>query len=192
MVRRRKSLRQETLRQAVAVVAAVTCLSLLAACGEDEKPELKRTPASETPSASESPSASETPEPQPESAKAFIRRWQKASDEMQVTGKTKSYLQMTTRNCDSCRSVAKSIAEVYEAGGEVRFAGSTIDRLTRIGGTKQRQTFEMRLTVPESTVIERAGAQARTLTGGSGTFVIELKRRGASWKVDSSLLRAQS
>ena len=80
-------------RRAVALALVVPLL--LAGCSEDE-PEPKMpdpTPTSSEPSPS--PTESETVEA--ESAEEFIRRWQAAGDEMQVTGDTTEYDAMTPR-----------------------------------------------------------------------------------------------
>lgn len=186
------ALRRWSVRHFVAVVAAVTSLSLLAACGEDEKPELKRTPVSETPSASESPSASETPEPKQESAKAFIRRWMKASDKMQVTGDTKPYRRLATKFCASCERFADTVDEIHDAGGSIEFDGTRIVSLSRMGGTKNQPKFEMVTKTGRTSVVDRSGAQPRTLSGATTTYEIILMQIEDSWKVDSSLQRPRS
>lgn len=187
------ALRHSSLRRAVSAVAVTVCLALFAAGCSDEgesDPESEPTQTSQAPTTpSSSPSASEMPEP--ETAKAFIRRWMKVSDAMQNTGNTKAYLKLATRRCESCKTVADSVDEIYGAGGTVKVPPSRIRRLTRIGGPEAAPRFELVIQVAESTVVDSPGAEPRTLTGGEGTLIITLKESGESWKVDSSVLRTQ-
>lgn len=183
--------RRSSLRRAVAAVAVALCLPLLAACGDDEKPDSGGTTPSETPSMSESPSASETPEPDPETAKEFIRRWQEAEDQMQVTGDTETYRSLVTKRCTSCFELADAIDKIHEAGGSVDFPGSSIVSLARSGGVDKRPEFTMRLKIPKTVVIDKAGAAPRSLPAGETTYVVTLIRRGNSWQVHNQLQRPQ-
>lgn len=183
------TVRRSSLRRSVAAFAVAVCLPMLAACGEDEKPEIKRAPVSETPSASESPSASETPEP--ESAKAFIRRWQELSDEMQVSGDTGEFRKLSTRLCESCKSLADRVDQIYEAGGQVEYAGSKLLSITRTGGSKHMPQFEMERRAGRVSVTESAGAKPIKGAPVTDTYVIVLKHQGNSWKVNTLLRRAE-
>ncbi len=149
----------------------------LAGCSEDE-PEPKMpdpTPTSSEPSPS--PTQSETAEV--ESAEDFIRRWQAAGDEMQVTGETAEYLAISPR-CAACKSLAANVDEIYEGGGSIEFSGSDVVSVDRT--EQQPPTFEVALSVPE-TVVKRPGGASEKLPAGEMRIRVTLGRQSGDWHV---------
>jgi len=104
--------------------ALLAPLLLLSACGGDD------TSVADPPVAPTSPSTSAAHPPHRESAKAFIRRWAKAEQDMENTGETTRYLALSS-GCRACRDLAHQISAYYAAGGYVRWGGWTLLSIRR-------------------------------------------------------------
>ena len=155
------------------VLACGLAVGSLVGCQEAEP-----TPKmSETTAASPSPSASAKPDR--ESAKAFIRRWQKSLDDMQTTGDTAEYVAMS-RTCEPCQGVVEVVEDVFSKGGHIEFAGSSLTKLVRVGQTPP--TFELTKDVPE-TVIHHADGEIERYPAGTTSIQIKLGRADGSWTV---------
>ena len=163
-------------RRLLALALAVPLL--LAGCSDEAKPTPKM-PDSTSSSPTTEPSETETPEA--ESPEDFIRRWVKAGDEMQVTGKTKDYRAITHASCKACRAFEKAVRDVYDAGGSIEFAGTTVDRIVQREDAPP--TFALTKTLPE-TVIRRGDAtDPETLPAGETTLLVILDRVAGDWSV---------
>ena len=151
---------------------------LLAGCSEDE-PEPKMPDPS--PTASEpSPSPTETETAEAESAEDFIRRWQAASDEMQVTGETAEYDAMTP-NCKACQGFVASVREVYDAGGRAEFAGTEITRIQR--SEQKPPTYDVSMNVPETVIYRSDDGEPDRLPPGKTTIRVILDKTKSEWLV---------
>jgi len=113
-------------RRALALTVVVPLL--LAGCSDDEPtPKMPDPP----PSSSSTPSPSETETAEAESAEEFIRRWVEAGDEMQVTGETAEFRQLS-RKCQACGQAADQVEAIYASGGSIDFDGTRVGLLKRV------------------------------------------------------------
>lgn len=166
-----------------ALGAALLAVTLTSCSGDPEpiiEPAPSTSPSSSTPA---SPSATPTPD-EPESAKAFIRRWQAASFEMQNSGEPSEYLAMT-ESCASCDALAEGVLDIYADGGSVRKAGGTVSSIKRVGKADSVLIYEFELRTRQSAVLDRDGNVATQLTGGRARYQINLTERSRSWLVTS-------
>ncbi|WP_374458122.1 hypothetical protein [Nocardioides sp.] len=150
---------------------------LLAGCSGDAEPTPKM-PDPTTSSVTPEPTESETPEA--ESPEDFVRRWQAASDEMQRTGRTKPYLELSP-DCDACRSLASNVDDIYADGGRIEFDGSEIVRLKNAGD--QPPTFDVNLQLSETRIFRKGASSPETLPAGKMAIRVTLKQVDEAWTV---------
>jgi len=161
----------QRIRRTAAALALSSVVLLLAACSEDE-------PGSK---AAEEPTAVETtPVAEQETPEEFIRRWFKASKQMQNTGETSEYLELA-ENCSPCKQIADDIEAIYAAGGEVRFQGDQIKSVGRYGKAQDR--YLVKAQVLPTAYETASGAPTETFPGGAEQFVVTLRTQGSSWQV---------
>jgi hypothetical protein len=160
-------------RRALALALAVPLL--LAGCTDDPEPTPK-IPDPTTSSPTDEPTETETPAP--ESAVDFIRRWQATSDEMQRTGETAPYLDISS-GCRACMSLADNVADIYDGGGSIEFAGSDITHMDRSG--TQPPTFDVDLRVAKTVIRRKEGDAPETLPAGEMSIRVTLKRVHGDW-----------
>jgi hypothetical protein len=169
-------------RRALALTLAVPVL--LAGCSDDPEP----TPKMPEPTSS-SPTSTEpaTEEPEAESPEEFIRRWAAVEAEMENTGDTAEYLEMS-RECKACTGLAEIIEGWYEAGGYVEWGGWRITRITPRGDSTE---FVVRVVSSPTKYKERAKGPVKTYPGGRGAHVLTLKPKGNSWVVTYKAMVAE-
>jgi hypothetical protein len=168
-------LRSTHVRRTLAL--ALTVPALLAGCSDDPEPTPK---IPEPTSSSPTPTPTESETPEAESPEEFIRRWVKAGDEMQVTGETAEYANMSPK-CKACQGFVESVEEVYSAGGSADFAGTRITGIKRYASDPP--TYDVSQRVPETTIRRTEGGQTQTLPGGSTRIRVILKKSKADWQV---------
>jgi hypothetical protein len=168
----------------LATLLATAALALGAnACSEDPEPIIAPPSPSPTPSEpAASPTDDSTEAPEDETAEEFIRRWQAASFEMQNSGKTDLYLALST-GCTSCESLAAGIEDIYGDGGAVRGAGGAVLDIRRAGKVAETLVYEFRVRTSPSAVLDSNGNVETRLTGGTGTYQINLTRNSGEWSV---------
>lgn len=161
-------------RTLVATALAPLVGLALAGCQEAEpSPKMPATSAA-------SPTPTETETAEQESPEEFIRRWVAASNEMQITGRTSDYSEISA-SCQACRRFVERVDEVYAAGGYAEFDGATITKLVRVG--KRPPTFDVSQTVPR-TVIHHADGRVEEFPAGSTTIRVSLGRARGTWVVN--------
>ena len=112
-------------------------LLLLAACGGDD------TSVADPPISPESTTSSPTQEPQQESAEHFIRRWADAEQEMQNTGSTRKYLDMS-KGCKACEVLARTVHRYYVRGGYIHWNGWDIKSIRHYPSSGDSISFTVR------------------------------------------------
>ena len=162
-------------RRALALTLAVPVL--LAGCSDETEPEPKMP---ETTSSSPTPTPTESETPEAESPEDFIRRWVKAGDEMQATGKVQAFRALS-KGCQACADLIRTVQEVYGAGGSIEFGGSKITLLRRVG--KEPPTFELNMQTPQTIVRNAQDDVQDEYPAGTGKYVVTLAGRGDSWRV---------
>lgn len=163
-------------RRALALTLAVPVL--LAGCSDDPEPTPK---IPEPTSSSPTPTETATEEPETESPEEFIRRWAAVEAEMENTGDTAQYLEMSQR-CQACTKLADLIQGYYKAGGSVRWDGWTIRTIEEEPGAG-KNAYAVSVTSAPTRYKESAAGPAKRLDGGSSTHLLRLARSGDSWIV---------
>jgi hypothetical protein len=153
-------------RLALAVAGAL----LLAGCSDDPEPTPK---LPDLTSSSPSPTASESETPEAESAEDFVRRWVEISNEMQNTGETSEYLEISSR-CAACKQVAQRVETVFDAGGFFKTDGWTIRSITDRSGNGARQVLDVRVDSAPTLIKESSAAKEERLPGGDLVYRFRL------------------
>ena len=162
-------------RRALALALVVPLL--LAGCSQDEpEPKMPDPPTSAEPSPS--PSESETPEA--ESAEEFIRRWAAIEAEMENTGDTAAYRELSA-DCTACTDLAEIIEGWYEAGGFVKWDGWRVLSVKPRGGSDTE--FAVRVRSAPTEYKESAEGETKSFPGGPGAHLLVLEPSGGSWVV---------
>ena len=162
-------------RRALALTLAVPLL--MAGCSEDPEPEPKMpdpTPTSSAPS----PTESETAEA--ESPEEFIRRWASAEAEMENTGDTTEYREMSV-GCRACTDLADLVEKWYAAGGFIKWGGWKI--LAIEVRDDSAAEYVVRVRSSPTKYKESAKGPVQTFDGGPGAHLLRLRSRGESWVV---------
>lgn len=168
----------------LATLGALALTCSLAACSDEPQPIIEATPSTgptSDPPPSSTPTA--TPDPdEPESAKDFIRRWERASTTMKSTGETDLYLAMT-KDCSSCEAVAQQVTSIYEAGGSVVDQGSAVSSILRRGGGRGQVVVDYTVEAQPSKVLDSEGNVEARFPGGKSTYQVNLERTQSTWLV---------
>jgi len=162
-------------RRALALTLVI--LLLLAGCSDEPEPTPK-IPEPTTSSATPTPTASETPEA--ESAEDFIRRWAATEAEMENTGETAEYRQIS-KGCVACNDLADLIEDWYAAGGYVEWDGWRIQSIKAMASGSDE--FVVRVRSSPTTYKESARGPVKTFDGGPGAHALTLEQQGKSWLV---------
>ncbi|MBA3783381.1 MAG: hypothetical protein H0X12_16205 [Nocardioides sp.] len=151
-------------------------LTLFAGCSEDDPvPKMPKTSAA---APTPSPTTSPTPQSEADEAEALIRQWAELGVEMQNTGKTAAYLAITSDECVSCKRVAKSIEQLYAAGGEIELPGKRILDVRKSRRYTGRGVYEVRLLAEPSRYRESPTAPWQQFEGGETTNDVTVTREG--------------
>jgi hypothetical protein len=151
---------------------------LLAGCSDDAAP----TPKMPEPSTSSStPTPTESEAPEAESPEEFVRRWVEVDREMQNTGETGAYEEISSK-CKTCMSVAARVASIYEAGGFVKTDGLTIQRIVDQSAADGRKTLDVTVRSSPTVYKESAGGDEQRLPGGTVTYRMRLNA-AAPWRL---------
>lgn len=173
------------MRTLLATAATVLLLGTLAACSDDA-PQPTFQPSTEAATSSPPPSASDPPPssdpPKPETAASFLRRWQAEAFEMQNSGDTTAYREMSLR-CESCDSLADRVDSVYDAGGWIRTDGGSVRNLKEVGGQGRLHIFEYVLKSAPTIYRQTSEGSKQRLGGGTARYQVNVLRRGDSYGV---------
>ena len=160
------------------ILALVLAGPLLLAGCSDPEPILPDPPPTSPSPTTPSPSDSETPES--ESAEDFIRRWAAAETQMENTGDTAEYRDLSV-GCKACTDLADLVEKWYEAGGFIEWDGWDIEGVKPRGDNGSE--FVVRVTSSPTRYKESKSGPLKTFDGGPGAHLLELKQRGDSWVV---------
>ena len=152
-------------------LAALTCCGLLAlASCSDDSSSSAGAPTPTPTSASSEP----LPTQEKETPEEFVRRWVEVDREMQNSGDTAEYRELTN-GCTACKGVADQIDDIYAAGGYVKTDGLLIKRV-RAGRPDSNNEVEVRLAVTSTPTeyVEAAGGPKQSLPGGPVTYLVTL------------------
>jgi hypothetical protein len=163
-------------RRALALTLAVPVL--LAGCSDDPEPTPKMP---EPTSSSPSPSPTESEEPEAESPEEFIRRWVEASNEMQNTGETAEYLELSG-DCPQCKQVAARVEAAFDAGGFFRTNGWSILKITDRSRSAKRPVLDLRVDSAPTTLKEAKSDEVVRYPGGILVYRFRL-RASSPWTI---------
>jgi|GEM_PF-2073557 len=169
----------------LATLGALALACSLAACADDPDPIIETgtspsaNPTSDPPP-SPTPVATPTPD-EPESAKAFIRRWQDANVQMQRTGRTSRFRALGLR-CRSCDQIADRVDEVYGSGGAIDIGESELFDLKLVGKSGATRVFEFRTRSSPIAITDKSGDVVQQFTGGLESFQINVQLTSKQWR----------
>ncbi|GAB3421922.1 DUF6318 family protein [Flindersiella endophytica] len=168
------------------------CALAISGCNGGGSPEgTTLTGDGDTTTASASPTTTASPTPtkttgttQPETEEQkVIRTFVAALNTMTASGDTKPFLALCTSKSEGCAVAAKSIADVYKAGGS--FDGPTY-RITdwALAPTgKNPVKVQAYLAYDAYTYTEKKGTAPKSGKAGSDLYEFHLVREGSTWKV---------
>lgn len=156
-------------RTTAAVLAAGL---LLAGCSDDPEPRFEPT---ESPSPTESSSSAA---PKAQSPEDFIREWFDVGTDMQNSGETDGFLQLSA-DCDACERFAADVERVYSDGGSIRIKSEKVRQIEPVGGN----AFEVTVVSSPTTFREAAGSKPDSFPGGSNTYRVTLVEQQEEWRV---------
>ena len=163
------------------ILSATLLLAALTACSGDPEPIIEPSPPASSPT--DSPTPTTTPsEAEPESAKAFIRRWQDEALAMQLSGDTSRYRAMT-KGCQDCDAFANQVDDIYSGDGAIEIASAKVFRVEQAGVSGGTQIFEFEVVSSPTVVRDSAGLVTQRLDGGRVRFQANLERERGDWHV---------
>ncbi len=129
------------------LLAALACCGLLSlsACSDDSSSSADP-PTTAPTSASSDPTS--TPTDEGETPEEFVRRWVEVDRQMQNSGDTDEYRQIT-KGCTACKGVADQVEAIYEAGGYVKTDGWQIESRSSVGQLDENGEVAARLNVSD-------------------------------------------
>ncbi|WP_323794437.1 hypothetical protein [Nocardioides sp.] len=154
----------------------------LGACSGDPEPIIEPAPSA---TATASPTSEPTPtaESVGESAKQFIRRWQMAAFEMQRTGDTGDYREMT-QACESCNAFVDTVESIYGDGGSISLEEPSVVRIEKVGQSSGTSIYEFDTVTSATTVVDAKGKVSQRLEGGRTRYQVNLDRPDeVGWRV---------
>jgi len=178
--------------RAVAFLAGVACCAALAGCESNPEPAPlpNQSPAASTPTETESPTP--TPPTMPaeakgtseKSAKAFVRYYFKSINAAAATGSTSSLTALATPGCESCKTIAGNIEDIYAAGGSIETEGWEPETISAVPlQPKKRPVFDLDVRIHPELVVRKAGASAERSRGGRQAMTMHLRHGPSGWKV---------
>lgn len=156
--------------------ALLVPLALLSACTEDEPVPQMPDPTTVTPTPTDASSTAA-----PETAEEFIRRWAATESDMERTGETEAYRELSS-NCVACKELADLVEGYYAAGGYVKWAGWNI-RSVRNYPAGGENAFAVKVTSPPTKYKESGSGEVKSFPGGPATHILTLEAAGDSWVV---------
>lgn len=152
-------------------LACLACVFGLAGCGSS---------ASST-QAAPPPSDNTVP-----AAKAFAKYWVSTLNQATTTGNTRQLLALSGPKCQVCTDFAKSLKQIYSAGGHVETKGWKVTNVIPIAGQSLKHPgFQVVATISPQKVYRTKGAKAQTYGGGHQGMRMFLTRSGDQWLVDT-------
>lgn len=169
-------------RVSATLVAITMGLALLAGCAEDDpEPKFEAEPTT-------APSTPADANIQKETVKEFLTRWAKVESEMQNTGKTEEYLALSP-GCQPCEAFASSLEDMYAKGGYIRTEALSIDKVTRVKGSKQQ--YRVWTTQPPSVFRDSAADPEESNDGGSQLYLMSVGRSTAGFEVNGMAMTSE-
>lgn len=152
-------------------LACLACVFGLAGCGSSASSNQAAPP----------PSDNTVP-----AAKAFAKYWVSTLNQATTTGNTRQLLALSGPKCQVCTDFAKSLKQIYSAGGHVETKGWKVTNVIPIAGQSLKHPgFQVVATISPQKVYRTKGAKAQTYGGGHQGMRMFLTRSGDQWLVDT-------
>lgn len=171
-------------RRHLATLALLTSLvlSALAGCSDDAEP--KAPDPTPTPSSTKPTTPTATPSiDDPETPEQVVRTWVEAQNEMQTTGDSTAYSDLSAGRCGACTRLIRRVEAIYAAGGWIRTDGWRIRSVVRLVQSEERAEFEVRVVSAATRYVESKGARPIGLEGGRTEHHFYLEPDRGAWKV---------
>jgi hypothetical protein len=156
---------------------------LLSACSADPAtPEGLPTPTPAPTGAESAESDGPVAEPEPETAKEFIRRWPVVETAMINSGETEDYRAMTD-GCQACAALADQVQGFYANGGYAKTDGWEVFSVRSV---KKSQGTQFKVTILATpTRFKRTGSsRVERLEGGPRRYFVTVRANKDGWILD--------
>jgi hypothetical protein len=157
--------------------AAPLLLAALIACGGHHS-------SVADPPVDPSPSTSPTDPPTRESAEHFIRRWADEDIQMQNSGDTEAFRELSIK-CHDCVDLANRVDSIYTAGGYIHTKGWTIRGISILSKSGRGVLANLRVVSRPTHYREAPGSPLKSYPGGPATYQLRVIASGNSWQVKS-------
>lgn len=125
-----------------------------------------------------------TPPSKPETEEQrFVRTFVTALNTMTNSGDTKPFLGMCTAGGQGCAAAAKSIADVYKAGGSFHGPAYKVTDWAMAPTGKNPVKLQAYLAWGAYTYTEKKGTAPKSGKAGTDLYEFHLVREGSTWKV---------
>jgi hypothetical protein len=152
-------------------------LLLLSACGGDDS--VADPPISSAPTSSKATFPAKR-----ESAEHFIRRWAAADIQMQNTGETAPFREMSD-HCHDCLDLANRVDSIYRAGGYIHTEGWSVGKVAIVSQTGARLLINMHVVSKPTAYRESSNGPRKSYPGGPATYQLGVAKSADSWMVTS-------
>jgi hypothetical protein len=113
----------------------------------------------------------------------FVRSFVAALNAMTASGDTKPFLALCTPKSEGCAVAAKSIADVYKAGGSFEGPAYRITDWAMAPTGKDPVKVQAYLAYGAYTYTEKKGTAPKSGKAGGELYEFHLVREGSTWKV---------
>ncbi len=175
----------------LALALTLTLALTVASCSNEPEPKFAdptTTPGTPTTPGTSSTSSTPTAEPttndppKNETPEEFIRRFQRAAFDMQNSGESASFREMTS-NCLSCDDFADRVDKIYEDGGQIAIAQNSTKKIRVLTTVDSVTVMEYELHATPTVISDRSGAVVERYPGGVDRFQLNIRRRSGHWLV---------
>lgn len=170
-------------------VVAASLVASLGACsaGSAEPaplPTVKPSPSASTTQASAPTMPAAARGTDAKAAKAFVRHYISVLNYSSATGDVQRLDSLGAAGCKSCRSVARRINGVYEAGGRLEGRGWIVTAIVSVESRKARSaTVDVGVKLSPQRVFKSRGSKPLALRGGRLPLTFHLVWQGSNWAV---------
>jgi hypothetical protein len=186
----------------IALCLTLACSFGVASCSSDSTGSDKPSAPASSPAASESASGSASASPDdsatasaiiPDGAKAdtengaqaFASFWVDTLNSATESGNTTELRSLAGPDCSRCEDFAKSLDQIYGAGGHVSTKGWQVTSVIPVSGSSDdKPGFQVTVEVSPQKVFPSSGAKGKKYEGGKQGFQMYLAREDDHWVVD--------
>lgn len=117
-------------------------------------------------------------------AEQFAGYYVDTLNEATDSGETATLRDLSGTSCDACTDFADQLDTIYGKGGRVETDGWEVKTMVpEAGGTDDKVTVLVTVTIPEQKVFATQKAKAKTFDGGNQAFRMSMTRSDGEWQV---------